>query len=151
MRSQTSIFGSILAVAVTIVVAFVLLRMIWGYFFAVSPIELFDGLKPAMAEDLRGTVLVEGWDEGTETFLMDIPAHCPTQRLEYTAWAKYDTNTATVEFVVSKMDNEILTAGANDFTESVQDGANWSLVDNSVYALTARGRNARWRFSVTCD
>ncbi len=142
---------SIIYLVVALALVAVLAYALWGQFFAVSPSELISGLRPVTADDVRGTVLAEGWDDGADTFLMDVPALCPAQRLEYTAWQKYDTNEADVEFIVSQMGNTIQTDGAADFTDIVQDGATWALSDDSVYALTVRGRNARWRFSVACE
>jgi len=105
----------------------------------------------ADAPTAAGTVLAEGWDTAADVILMDIPADCPAQRLEYAAWQQ-DTNLpARLEFVVSQFENRVDSITTDSFTDYAGGTADWSLEDNEVYALTVRGVNARWRFTVTCQ
>jgi hypothetical protein len=98
-----------------------------------------------------GQLLAEGWDTATDVVVMTIPAACQAQRLEYRAWQKDDTTPASVEFVVSQMNSEVLSTASGDFTDYTTGVSDWTLDGGQVYALTVRGVNARWRFAVTCQ
>lgn len=102
------------------------------------------------APTTAGTVLAQGWDTATDVALLDVPAACPAQRLEYAGWQKDMAAPAAVEFVVSQRDSEVLATASGDFTEYTSGTADWTLKADAVYALTVRGINARWRFAVTC-
>lgn len=94
--------------------------------------------------------IVEAWSSGAETFAMDLPAECAAQRLEYAAWQIDAALPAQLDFVVSQLGDQVHTTGTGDFTDYTDGAADWTLKDDAVYALTARGINARWRFAVTC-
>lgn len=95
-------------------------------------------------------VIAEGWDTGVATFLMDVPESCPVQSLEYRGWQKTADSSASIRFIVSKMNEKITTVDAGDFAEFTEGTADLALKDDTVYALTVRGVNARWRFVVIC-
>ena len=96
-------------------------------------------------------LLAEGWDTATDVAVMHIPAACPTQRIEYKGWQKDAAAPASVEFVVSQLDREIYSTASGDFADYTIGAADWTLKEAQVYALTVRGVNARWRFTVTCQ
>lgn len=102
------------------------------------------------APPTAGAILAQGWATATDVVLLDIPAACPAQRLEYAGWQKDTATPASVEFVVSQRDNEVLATASGDFIDYTSGAADWTLEDDAVYALTVRGVNARWRFAVTC-
>lgn len=97
------------------------------------------------------SAIIEEWASGADTFLMDVPTSCPVQELNYKLWQSDATRPASVEFVVSKMGNQVYTTGRQEFTDYVTSATTLSLPDNSVYALNVRGINARWRFSIACQ
>ena len=98
-----------------------------------------------------GQLLAEGWDTATDVVVMTIPAACQAQRIEYRGWQKDTAAPASVEFVVSQMNSEVLATASGAFTDYTTDTVDWALEDGQVYALTVRGVNARWRFAVTCQ
>lgn len=97
-----------------------------------------------------GAILADGWASATDVVLLDIPAACPAQRLEYAGWQIEAAIPASVEFVVSQMGSEVLSTANGDFADYTTGTADWTLEEGRVYALTVRGVNARWRFLVTC-
>ena len=97
------------------------------------------------------SAIIEEWSSGADTFLMDVPTSCPVQELNYKLWQSDATRPASVEFVVSKMGNQVYTTDRQEFTDYVTSATTLSLPDNSVYALNVRGINARWRFSIACQ
>lgn len=97
-----------------------------------------------------GAILADGWASATDVVLLDIPAACPAQRLEYAGWQIEAAIPASVEFVVSQMGSEVLSTANGDFADYTTGAADWTLEEGRVYALTVRGVNARWRFVVTC-
>ena len=117
---------------------------------AVWRLALGASSNPPAAGDTPNTVLVEDWQDATEIYLLDVPDMCPAQRLDYRAWQKDPAQPASVEFVISKMNEPVTTTGQVDVIEFAQGSAAWAL-DATTYALTVRGVNARWRFAVTCD
>lgn len=153
MNRESPAGGRVWVIIGVIAVALVTLGAIRNVWPALvdSSSGLIDKLRPKTEEDIRGTILVEGWDEAVDTFLMDVPDLCPSQRLDYSAWQKDLEQPAWVEFVVSQMEEPVHTTGRTDVAEFVQDSQRWSLDDDSVYALTVRGIHARWRFAVVCD
>ena len=98
-----------------------------------------------------GLLLAQGWDSATDVVVMNIPAACPAQRIEYRGWQKDTAAPASVEFVVSQMGSEVLSTANGDFADYTSGVVDWTLKDEQVYALTVRGVNARWRFVVTCQ
>lgn len=103
------------------------------------------------APSTTGTILAEGWDTATDVVVLDIPADCPAQRLEYAAWQVDDARLAQVDFVASQMGDQVHTTATGEFADYADGAADWTLKDDAVYALTARGINARWRFAVICQ
>lgn len=102
------------------------------------------------AADTVGTVLAEGWSTATDVVVLDIPADCPAQRLEYAGWQVDAARPSSLAFVVSQLEEEVIAAATGDFADYMTGAADWRLAAG-VYALTVRGVNARWRFAVTCQ
>lgn len=94
--------------------------------------------------------IIEGWAAGADTFLMDVPADCAAQELTYSLWQIDPAQPASVEFVVSKMGDQVYTTGRQEFSDYITGITTLPLLDDSVYALNVRGINARWRFSIVC-
>lgn len=77
------------------------------------------------APSTTGTILAEGWDTATDVVVLDIPADCPAQRLEYAAWQQ-DTNLpARLEFVVSQFENRVDSITTDSFTDYAGGTADW--------------------------
>ncbi len=115
------------------------------------PLLLLLAACRAGAPPTAGLLLAQGWDTATDVVVMTIPAACQAQRIEYRGWQKDTAAPASVEFVVSQMNGEVLVTASGDFTDYTTDTVDWALEDGQVYALTVRGVNARWRFDVTCQ
>ena len=103
------------------------------------------------APPTAGLLLAQGWDSATDVVVMNIPAACPAQRLEYAGWQIEPAVPASVEFVVSQMGSEVLSTANGNFADYTSGVVDWTLKDEQVYALTVRGVSARWRFAVTCQ